>query len=73
MIGRLGCSLDPDILGSFPTGSSLDYLIHSFGRWSLVFVVYSPGVGPKGRALVRFHVKKKKRRGQGYAIDNGCF
>ena len=37
----------------------LDYLIHSFGEWGCVSVVYFPRVGPKGPALVRFHVIKK--------------
>ena len=37
----------------------LDYLIHNFGEWGRVYVVYLPRVGPKGPALVRFHVIKK--------------
>jgi hypothetical protein len=36
----------------------LDYLIHGSGGWGHVSGVYSPGVGPKGPVLVKFHVKK---------------
>jgi len=35
----------------------LNYLIHSLGRWGCVYVVYSPGLGPKGH-------KKKKEEGE---------
>ena len=38
---------------------SLDYLMHSFGGWGCVSVIYSPRVGLTGPALVRFHVIKK--------------
>lgn len=41
-----------------PTKCSLDYLIHDSGGWGHVFKVYSPGIGPKGLALVWFHVIK---------------
>ena len=40
---------------------SLDYLIHSFGGWGCVSVIYSPRVSLKSLALVRFHVIKKTR------------
>ena len=40
-------------------GVPLDYVIHGFGRWGFIFVVYLPRVDPKGPALVRFSIKKK--------------
>ena len=48
----------PDHPGRIPTKNSLDYLIHDSGGWGHVSKVYSPGIGPKGLALVRFHVIK---------------
>uniref|UniRef100_A0A7N2KRJ1 Uncharacterized protein n=1 Tax=Quercus lobata TaxID=97700 RepID=A0A7N2KRJ1_QUELO len=64
----LGCSLvggglcRPNHPGRIPTKNSLDYLIHDSGGWGHVSKVYSLGIGPKGLALVRFHVIKSRRR-----------
>ena len=52
VVGGLGGAVDLDIL---------DYLIHNFGRWGRILVVYSLGEGPKGPTLVRFHVIKIKK------------
>ena len=40
---------------------SLDYLIHGSSGWDYVSMVYFLGVGPKGPALVRFHIITKKQ------------
>ena len=40
---------------------SLDYLIHGSSGWDCVSMVYFLGVGPKGPALVRFHIITKKQ------------
>ena len=37
-------------------------MIHGFGRWGLVSVVYSPSVGRNSPALMRFHVIRKKKK-----------
>lgn len=59
VIGSLKWVVEPDILGSILTlGVSLDYLIHGFGGWGHVSMVYSLRVGQKGPTLVRFHVIK---------------
>jgi len=47
-------------LGSICTIVPLDYLIHGFGGWGRVSMVYSLGVGAKGPTLVRFHIIKEK-------------
>jgi hypothetical protein len=43
-------------------GVSLDYLIHNSSGWGHVSGVHSPGVGPKGLALVRLHVIQNKKK-----------
>ena len=54
--------VDPDILGSIPTMSYLGLPDTGYGGWDVVFLTYSPRLDPKGPALVRFHLKKKKVR-----------
>ena len=66
---RLGMSCRTRHLGfKFPLRAPLNYLIHDFDGWGCVSVVYSPGVGPKGLFLVRFHVIKKRKKDIGFFI-----
>ena len=40
----------------------MDYLIRSSGRWGCAYVVYSPGVGPKGQKKKKEEEERERER-----------
>lgn len=62
VVGGVGWAIGSNILGLIPLVVPLNYLICGSSGWGRVFMVYSPGVSPKGPTLARFHAIKNKNK-----------